>query len=212
MRPVTVEAVDGSRVEAGGLFDAVVLAGGRARRFGGVDKMALEVGDATLLSRVLDAVAAAQRTVVVGPRRDVRADDVVWCREQPPGAGPVAALAAGVPHTSAAVVVVVAGDLPELAPAVPVLVAALAGAPGADVVELVDADGRPNHLAAAWRRPALQTALTALGDPVDAAMRALMRHARHIEVADPAGWGRDCDTWDDLADARVRAARRDARG
>jgi len=27
-------------------------------------------------------------------------------------------------------------------------------------------------------------------------------------VRDDAGWGRDCDTWDDLAEARARFGRR----
>ena len=40
-------------------------------------------------------------------------------------------------------------------------------------------------------------------------MRALVRHARHVGLADPSGWGRDCDTWDDLAAARARAAGRE---
>ncbi|MGW0901366.1 NTP transferase domain-containing protein, partial [Streptomyces goshikiensis] len=36
-------------------YDAIVLAGGAARRLGGVDKPALPVGARTLLDRVLDA-------------------------------------------------------------------------------------------------------------------------------------------------------------
>jgi molybdopterin-guanine dinucleotide biosynthesis protein A len=186
--------------EAG--FDAVVLAGGGARRLGGVDKMALTVGGATLLSRVLDAVSGAGRTVAVGPRRELDLPGVTWCREQPAGGGPVAALAAGVTRTSAPVVVVLAGDLPEVAPAVPVLVGALGST--LDLAELVDAGGRSNHLAAAWRRAALVEALAALGDPAGASMRALVAGARRVGVPDPDGWGRDCDTWDQLAGARAR--------
>ena len=55
----------------GATFDAVVLAGGGARRLGGVDKMALVVDGSTLLERVLQAVRDAGRRVVVGPRREV---------------------------------------------------------------------------------------------------------------------------------------------
>ncbi|MFD9249059.1 NTP transferase domain-containing protein, partial [Streptomyces bottropensis] len=40
-------------------FDAVVLAGGAARRLGGADKPALRVGGRALLDRVLTACAGA---------------------------------------------------------------------------------------------------------------------------------------------------------
>lgn len=72
----------------------MVLAGGAARRLGGADKPALPVGGHPLLDRVLTACAAADRTVVVGPRRPT-ARPVLWTREEPPGGGPLPALAAG---------------------------------------------------------------------------------------------------------------------
>jgi molybdopterin-guanine dinucleotide biosynthesis protein A len=75
-------------------YDAVVLAGGAARRLGGADKPALPVGGRMLLDRVLAACAAAEGTVVVGPRRPT-ARQVRWTREQPAGGGPLPALAAG---------------------------------------------------------------------------------------------------------------------
>jgi hypothetical protein len=92
-------------------FDAVVLAGGASRRMG-QDKTTLYVGGLTLLDRVLASVAGAGRVVVVGPQRPVArevvvgpqrpvAREVVWALEEPPGAGPVAALAAGLPHVTA---------------------------------------------------------------------------------------------------------------
>lgn len=74
-------------------FAAVVLAGGRARRLSGVDKAGLRVAGRTLLGHVLVATADAEPVVVVGPERP--AAGVVWTREDPPGGGPVAALAAG---------------------------------------------------------------------------------------------------------------------
>ncbi|XVV06848.1 molybdenum cofactor guanylyltransferase [Actinosynnema sp. CA-248983] len=64
-------------------WDAVVLAGGRGSRLGGVDKAAVEVGGRTLLDHALDAVRGARRTVVVGPEKPV--PGVVWTREEPPG-------------------------------------------------------------------------------------------------------------------------------
>jgi molybdopterin-guanine dinucleotide biosynthesis protein A len=183
------------------VWDALVLAGGQARRLAGADKPALLVGGRTLLDRAVDAVAAAGRVVVVGPRRPLD-HQVEWCREDPPGGGPVAAIAAGLPHTTAEVVVVLAADLPSVAPAVPVLVRTLAES-GADVAMLADTTGRANHLAAAWRRAALASALAATAQPHGAAVRSLLVDATVVLVPDEAGWGRDCDTWDDVAAARA---------
>ncbi|WP_199550224.1 NTP transferase domain-containing protein [Streptomyces sp. N35] len=76
-------------------YDAVVLAGGAAKRLGGVDKPAVRVGGRPLLDRVLTACAAAGTTVVVAPPRPT-VRPVVWAREEPAGGGPLAALAAGV--------------------------------------------------------------------------------------------------------------------
>ncbi|MEO9133426.1 MAG: NTP transferase domain-containing protein [Jatrophihabitantaceae bacterium] len=184
------------------MFDAIILAGGAARRLQGADKPALQIGGLSLLERALDAVAGAAHTVVVGPTR-TSARSVTWRREEPVGGGPVAALAAGIGAVGEDVVVVLAADQPDIAPAVPVLLAALTGS--GDVACLVDPDGRVNYLAAAWRTSALRVALTARGDPNGVPLRALIAGTDMIPVRDPDGWGRDCDTWDDVADARRRA-------
>ncbi|WP_240957281.1 DUF6457 domain-containing protein [Streptomyces chilikensis] len=94
-------------------YDAVVLAGGAARRLGGADKPGVRVGGRALLDRVLAACAGAGRTVVVADPRPT-ARPVRWAREEPPGGGPLAALAAGLEHTTAASVVVLSADLPFL--------------------------------------------------------------------------------------------------
>ncbi|MDT5040276.1 MAG: hypothetical protein QOE51_1261 [Actinoplanes sp.] len=181
------------------MFDAIVLAGGTARRLGGVDKPQLRVAGRSLLDRAVQAVRAAERIVVVGPEQPV-AGPVTFCREEPPGGGPVAAIAAGLAATAADVVVVLAADLPWVAPAVPVLLAAV---PASGVALLVDGSGRPNHLAAAWRRADLNRALARVGNPSGAAMRALVADVVQVRVPDAGGWGRDCDTWDDVAEARA---------
>jgi molybdopterin-guanine dinucleotide biosynthesis protein A len=180
------------------VYDAIVLAGGAATRLGGIAKPQLEVDGRTLLDRVVAAVAEARRVVLVGPAQPVRGE-VVFCREEPPGGGPVAAIAAGVPHTRAEVVVVLAADLPSIAPAVPALLDAL---PTSGAALLVDASGRVNYLAAAWRRRDLLDALAALGDPFGVAARTLAAGVHQVHVPDLAGWGRDCDTWEDLAHVR----------
>jgi molybdopterin-guanine dinucleotide biosynthesis protein A len=195
----------------GAAFDALILAGVGAVRLGGVDKPALLVGTRTLLQRVLDAVEDARRVVIVGPPRPGlgRTADraLMWRQEQPPGGGPVAALAAGLSATDADVVLLLAADLPWIGAAVPELVSALATAPTVAAAVLTDAGGRRNHLAAAWRRHALTGALARIGSPAGAPARALYADVAVVEVDDPGGAAEDCDTWPDVARARARAER-----
>jgi molybdopterin-guanine dinucleotide biosynthesis protein A len=188
-------------------FDAIVLAGGRATRLGGVDKPGIVLGGQSLLERVLAAVADAERLVVVGPSRALPVG-ILQCREQPPGTGPLAALAAGLPFTTAPVVLVLGADLPWVAPAMPVLRGALpptAGRPP-DAVALADSTGRLNLLAAAWHRSALIAALRRIGDPTGRPMHALTDHAEVTTVPDAAAWGADCDTPRDVELAARRLA------
>ncbi|MFG2051587.1 molybdenum cofactor guanylyltransferase [Micromonospora sp. NPDC048935] len=98
-----------------GTYAAVVLAGGSARRMGGVDKPALPVGGRPMRLRVLAAVSDARPRVLVGPV-DAVPEGVRVTREDPPGGGPVAAAAAGLalldPDTTR--VALLAADLPLL--------------------------------------------------------------------------------------------------
>nr|WP_217163609.1 NTP transferase domain-containing protein [Streptomyces sp. AC512_CC834] len=201
-----------------------MLAGGAARRLGGADKPGLRVGGRALLDRVLAACAGALSTVVVADPRPT-ARPVTWVREDPPGGGPLAALDAGLRHTTAEYVLVLSADLPFLAgPAVRRLLSALA-AGDADGVLLTDADGRDQPLVAAYRAPALRRELAALtrdraerADPADPTgptgptgrtgltglpLRRLTGALRLTRVPDAVA-SFDCDTWDDLAIARAR--------
>lgn len=198
-------------------FDAIVLAGGAARRLGGVDKPRLTVGGRSLLDRVLGACAAADTTVVVGPRgtHPETTGAPRWTREDPPGGGPVAAVAAALaePALGAPVVLLLAADLPFLdARTVRVLAAAVAadGAAHPQAAVLVDAEGRDQPLAAAYRAAPLRAALAALGDPAGRPLRRLVGGLRTVRLADPDGVSQDCDTWEDLARARRRAEERGA--
>ncbi|WP_328742470.1 molybdenum cofactor guanylyltransferase [Streptomyces caniferus] len=94
-------------------YDTIVLAGGAARRLGGADKPALSVGGRPLLDRVLAACPDAAITVVVGPHRPTTRT-VVRALDDPPGGGPLAALDAGLRHTTAPTVLVLSADLPFL--------------------------------------------------------------------------------------------------
>lgn len=188
-------------------MDAIVLAGGTGRRLGGLDKPAQLVGGQSLLARAVSAARDAGVIAVVGPPRPGIAG-VRWCQEQPPGGGPVAAIAAGLAETSDATVLVLAADLPWADAAVQPLLAALqADASGAAVgcAVLTDAQGRRNPLASAWRRAALIAALEATRPHHGARASALLDAVGVVEVLDTGGWGEDCDTPADLARAQGRA-------
>ncbi len=186
-------------------YDAVLLAGGGAARLGGVAKPALQVGGSTLLDRVLAAVRSADRRIVVGPVEDPTVADVVT-RENPPGGGPVAAIAAGFEHVVAEQVAVLATDLPFLTSStVDTLREALG--PRTDVAVLVDDGNRDQLLIALWRTAALRARLAAIGDPAGQSVRRLFDTAVVVRVRVETGSGLpppwlDCDTEDDLRRAR----------
>lgn len=186
--------------------DAVVLAGGAARRLGGADKPGVRVGGRPLLDRVLAACSSAATTVVVADRR-ATARPVLWAREDPPGAGPLAALDAGIRRTSAAYVVVLSADLPFLdEETVRRLLAALRST-GTEGVLLTDPDGRDQPLVAAYRSAALRRELAALGAEhgglAGLPLRLLTGALDLTRITDPVA-SFDCDTWDDIAAARAR--------
>ena len=198
-------------------YDAIVLAGGAGRRLGGLDKAGVQVGNRSLLDRVLDACGGADRIVVVGPRRGT-GRPVHWAWEDPAGGGPVAGLAAGLPMTRAAVVVVLAVDLPFLTAATVERLAAAAvtgrsnGRPDGrpDGAILTDASARDQPLTAAYRRAALVRRLAELPDPAGLAISTVIRDLDLVRLPDPDAVSTDCDTWEELERARARASSEEA--
>jgi molybdopterin-guanine dinucleotide biosynthesis protein A len=179
-------------------FDAIVLAGGASRRLGGVDKAMIRIGDRPMLAHVLAACADADRHIVVGPRRP--GISAVWCTEDPPGGGPVAAIAAGVAVVQAPVVVLLACDVPYTTTET---LRSLLAAKSHDGAILVDEDGQDQPLLGAYRVESLTQALHALGPPYTGTpLRELVARLSLIRVPDSTGAGRDCDTWEDVEVAR----------
>jgi molybdopterin-guanine dinucleotide biosynthesis protein A len=185
-------------------YDAVVVAGGRGRRLGGVNKPALTIGGSRLLDIVLEATAGADRTIVVGESLPT-ARPVEWTIEVPAGGGPVAALAAALPLVRAATVVVLAADLPFLSRAAVETLLAAKGAAAAAIA--VDETGRDQPLISCYDTASLRAALPP--DSNGASMRALVRDlvGRLERIClggdPPVTW--DCDTAADLARARELA-------
>ncbi len=179
-------------------YDAVVLAGGASRRMGGGDKTALSLGGHSLLDRVLNAVADAGRTIVVGePRRT--GGEVLWIREEPAGGGPAAAVACGLGVVTAPFVMVLAGDLPFVTSETVHRVMSAASPTGA---VMVDAGGRLQWLLSCWPSQLLRAALAGRQSG-----RSLHRQlgplspARVEGVSSRPEWF-DCDNPDDFAAAK----------
>ncbi|MBB4931455.1 molybdopterin-guanine dinucleotide biosynthesis protein A [Lipingzhangella halophila] len=182
-------------------YDAVILAGGAARRMGGTDKPALDVAGATLLERVAAAVPDARRTIVVGPRRP--SPSATYVREEPAGGGPVAALRAGLPVVTAPWFALLAGDLPFLEPGhVRALLEAARERSGA---VYLDAESRQQWLLGAWRADAVRAALASYsGASLYRLLGPLEPAALIPEKTDPP-LTLDCDTPESLARARALA-------
>lgn len=107
---------------------ALILAGGRATRLGGVDKRTLQIDGASIFDRQCAVLAPLCAEILVStpgaaPGYRTVADLV-------PGGGPLAGIAAGLAHATTPWLLVVAGDMPHLS--APVL-GLLLDAAGADV-------------------------------------------------------------------------------
>ncbi|MCL2489973.1 MAG: NTP transferase domain-containing protein [Propionibacteriaceae bacterium] len=186
-------------------LDAIILTGGEGSRLGGADKAALIGADGqTTLERTVQACREVQagRVVVVGPPQAAGALDVEVTQESPPGSGPAAAIAAGwaLLESDGSVggdVLVLACDMPNVAPGVKALVAAESGVDGAIAVD----GGRKQWLLALLRRAALAKACTGLdwGGTGNPSVGRLLGGLDLAEIAVPAGATDDLDTPEDLA-------------
>ncbi|HTZ45638.1 MAG TPA: NTP transferase domain-containing protein [Jatrophihabitans sp.] len=189
-------------------LDAIVLAGGRGVRLGGQElgaKALIPLAGWPLADHVLLAASGAASRIQVGPRR-IALGTPVFCREQPAGGGPVAALAAALPLVRRPVVAVLAGDLPFVCGALGELGRALGD--GRDAAALVDLTGRTSHLAALWRTSSLRAALGRLGDPAGLPVRALYRDVDLALVPDFDACSADVDTPADRHAAEERISSR----
>lgn len=202
-------------------FDALILAGGRSSRLGGVPKQRLLFHGRSLLDAALAAGSGAARTVVVGPVMEPLPEDVLSCREEPEFAGPAAAIAAGLDALAqagggAGYTLVLACDMPRVAAAVAALEAALEGqaaespvTPAGDGVMARSEDGASQPLAGFYRTDMLKKSaveLAASGRLVNGSVRSLLARLDVQLVTVPGGSTADVDTWDDAAALGIDAA------
>ncbi len=177
---------------------ALVVAGGMSTRFGS-DKLAAPLHGTPLLDHLLLGLPAGWPVVVVGARRDTPRE-VGWTREEPPGGGPLAGIAAGLERVATELVAVVAGDMPHAAAALTGLADVLRTAPPEVAAAVAtDREAVANPLLAVYRTEAVRGALPE--DPRGTPARSLLA-LPHVEVAVPGVQALDVDTPADLDELR----------
>lgn len=97
---------------------AIILAGGRATRLGGVDKALLPLAGQPMLAHVLARLAPQVEDIVISYNRDHTALAAFGCTlvadPSPDHAGPLTGIAAALPHCRHELIAVVPCDVPLL--------------------------------------------------------------------------------------------------
>lgn len=195
---------------------AVVVAGGRSRRFGTRDKALARVAGRPMLARVCDALAPAVDELVVNCRADQAATvrDHLRSRSLPttvavdpvPDRGPLAGLHTGLAAASGPHAVVASCDLPRLAQSVPRALLATCAATDAPAVPRVDGHRQP--LCAAYPVERTREACAAALAADERSVHALLdRLDPAVVSADALPGAATVESVDTPADAR-RAERR----
>ncbi|WP_418907575.1 molybdenum cofactor guanylyltransferase [Glutamicibacter endophyticus] len=183
----------------------LVLAGGRSRRLGGVEKATLLLRGQRLVDRVVAAAAHAEArpVIVIGPEHTGDQADLV-VREDPPFTGPLASIAAGLPQVATEWVMILPCDLQHPGALIERLREAMKQ-PGADGVVLVDEDERVQWLAGCYRVQALRDGCAALGPRLaNAPLRAVLAELELRRLPVENALCADLDTPEALAAARAQ--------
>ena len=132
---------------------AAILAGGRGKRLGGVDKGLVQIGGEPIVARQLRALAplVEERLIVAGDPRPYESFDARLVVDVHPGAGPLAGIEAALAAISAEALLVFACDHPFVDAA---LIQALRDAEPCDAV-VARLDGKAQPLAARYARSIL---------------------------------------------------------
>jgi molybdopterin-guanine dinucleotide biosynthesis protein A len=187
---------------------AIVLAGGRSTRYGS-DKLQAVVGGRAIRDLAVEAVAAVVAEVVVTVQPDaadpalpsaVAGATVTAVADARRFEGPLAALVAGIGAVSPRrdVVLVVAGDMPSMVPAVLRRLAACLDDPGVDAA-ILGSEGRRALLPLAIRREIAAAVAPELFARGERRLGALPDAVR-LTALPPAEWRKDDPAGDTLVD------------
>jgi molybdopterin-guanine dinucleotide biosynthesis protein A len=187
---------------------AIVLAGGRSRRFGR-DKLREPIGDRTLLEHAIAGVGplAAQTIVVAAPDepRNVPAG-ILIVRDPTSFEGPLVGLLTGLGRAAHSLVLVVGGDMPTMVPSVLGALVDQLGDPAIDAA-ILEHEGRGRPLPGVVRREPALAAVERLVAGGERRLRALYESLATTVIDEPA-WRqfdpngltvRDIDTPADLS-------------
>lgn len=176
-------------------FDAIVLAGGTARRLGGTPKHTIVVDGRTLLERALAAVRDADSVIVVGDD-ELRplVGDAQVVQESPKRGGPAAGIGAALPLVTSDRVVVLACDHPFVAEAIGPLLQRTAG----DGLIAIDTGGQRQNLLFSAKSDALRQAVGQHESLTGLAVHALIDSLDLAEIAVSERALQDVDEWKDL--------------
>ncbi|MGC2939457.1 molybdenum cofactor guanylyltransferase [Brevibacterium sp. FAM 24638] len=213
---------------------AIILTGGRSRRFGGVHKPGISVGGQSTVSRILESIRDLDdgaEVWVAGPMdglSEAEREGVCEVREEPAFSGPLAGIAAAVaaiPSAATSAMSEVAGSAIQSA--------AASATPQADVTLVLAGDmpmittghlgelirtcratGRPaagtddrgktQFLCAAWPTELLRARLADIGDPTDGAVKLLFAGLEPAVVDVDPNVLSDFDTAAELDEIRAR--------
>ena len=179
-------------------WTAVVLAGGRSSRFGS-DKITATLRGSRLIDLVLVEIPGSVPVVIAGPDPGLIPRQALVVREEPRYGGPVAAIAAALPHVATARMVIIAADMPGAAPHLGELVSGLPA--DADGLMPIDEAGRLQILSGAYWAASLDAAIHRISDPdaTGLAMNEVVSRLHIRTVAWPHARTWDVDTPADLA-------------
>ena len=189
-------------------WSLILLTGGTARRLDGIYKATVDLAGTTPLELLLEALPPGVPVIAAGdPVTTSR--PILFRREDPPGGGPAAGIAAALPSVSTDLTAIIAVDMPWAMPTLERALETLASDTGADAVMPVDPSGRRQPLCSAWRTAALRRAVDAAGVLANRPVRDLLADAAVVDLPVVAGDDSlaDIDTAEDLEQARRRAQR-----
>ena len=165
------------------LVTALILAGGKATRLGGLAKHAIVVDGRTILERQVEVLAPRVQEILVASSHDIPGLRAV--RDVLPEVGPLAGIAAGLRTMITPWLLVVAGDMPYVSG--PVIDLALAAANDLDEAVAFRLHGLPEPLMCMLSRraaPAVERRLQARRNKVAGLFTEERLHVRWIDEAE----------------------------
>ena len=183
------------------LWSALILTGGTSKRFGSDKSEAIFNGKA-LIDFLISSLPADVAVVIVGPDRDEFPSTIQMIKEDPPGGGPVAGIAAGLPLIETEYVAVLATDMPYSTGLVPLLLSGLSNE--VEAVLAIDGEGFQQPFSGVYRVSSLLRVLGTKELLMGRSMRSVLVELKVKEVslhADDSRLLLDIDTREDLIKA-----------